>query len=111
MFHREAVAGAAQTHLNLVRDQQDLVLAANLGDLLQVTVRGHDDAAFTLDRLEQEADRVRCDRLLQRLHVAERHHSETWCERPEVPLVSFLAGHAYNRDGAAMEVVAAYDYL
>ena len=49
---------------HLVRDVEDVVLAADLADALQIVLRRHDHAAGRLDRLADEAaDIFRADRL------------------------------------------------
>ena len=50
----QQLAGAGDAGLDLVADEQDVVLLAQLLHFAQVAVRRHDDACFALDRLDDE---------------------------------------------------------
>ena len=52
----EELAGAAESRLDLVADQQHVVLVAQLAQRAQEALRRHDDAGFALDGLDQEGD-------------------------------------------------------
>ena len=55
---REPVAGPAETGLDLVRDQDDLVAAAPFGQPGQEPGRRHDEPALALDRLDDDRGHV-----------------------------------------------------
>ena len=72
---REELAGAAHAGLDLVADQQHVALAADARALREIARRRHDDAAFALDRLDQERRGVAADRARERVGVAERNRA------------------------------------
>lgn len=51
----EELAGAGNTRLDLVTDQEYIVLVAQCASLLQVVLVGDDNTGFTLDGLDQES--------------------------------------------------------
>jgi hypothetical protein len=61
MLAGEGAAGAAEAGLDLIGDEEDALLTAEVAGLLQVTGRRDDDAGFTLDRLDEETDGVGVD--------------------------------------------------
>src|SRR4029077_9922296 len=84
MLLREQLSGAAEPGLDFVEDQHHVVRGAELAYLREIAGRRDDDAGPPLDRLDEEGDCVRRDRLLQRLGVAERNDPEARRERPEM---------------------------
>lgn len=58
VVNAEHLAGTGKTGLDLVRDQEDVVLLAELGDLLEVAGVGDHDTGLTLDGLDQESGDV-----------------------------------------------------
>ncbi len=79
----EQLAGTAEPGLDLIEDQHHVVRGAELAYLCEIAGRREDDASFSLDRLDEEADRVRRYRLLQVLGVAEGYDPEArreWAE-------------------------------
>src|SRR5438128_12109473 len=53
--------GSPEACLDLVGDEEQVVLVADLSDALDVAVRGHHDAAFSLDGLEDHGGVVLVD--------------------------------------------------
>src|SRR5258707_1668059 len=70
MLAGEPVTGAAESGLDLVRDEDDAVLPAVLGQPGQEAVRRHDEAALTQDRLDDDRG---CP-VLAHLRVNEARH-------------------------------------
>lgn len=62
LFDREHGAGARDARLHFVRDEDDTVGAAPLGECGQVALGWHDEATLALHRLDDEAGEVFCAR-------------------------------------------------
>src|SRR5690606_15103150 len=107
----EQPSGAAETGLNLVEHQQHAVLAAERAGRAEIARRRNDDARLGLDRLDEERDRARSDRALERRGVAVVDRHETRRERTEILAVLRLAREADDRRRAPVEIVAADDDL
>ncbi len=107
----EEPAGAAETRLDLVGDEGDPALPADLGRPGQIAVRGNHHAALALDRLHHEADGVLGDGRLEGVHVAVGHELEARGEGPEALPVLVLRGEADDRRRPAVEVPFADDDL
>lgn len=58
VVNAEQLACAGKTGLDLVGDHEDVVLLAELRDLLEVSLVGNHDTSFTLDGLDQEGGDV-----------------------------------------------------
>lgn len=58
VVNAEQLASAGKTGLDLVGDHEDVVLLAELGDLLEVSLIGNHDTGLTLDGLDQEGSNV-----------------------------------------------------
>lgn len=54
VVNAEHLSGTGKTGLDLVGDQEDVVLLAELGDLLEVAIVGDHDTSLTLNGLDQE---------------------------------------------------------
>lgn len=54
----EQLAGAGNTSLDLIADQQDIVLVAEGAGLLEVVGIGDDNTGFTLNGLDEESSQV-----------------------------------------------------
>src|SRR5215472_7841420 len=111
MLLREQLAGAAEPGLDLVEDQHHVVRTAEFAYLREIAGRWNDDAGFPLDRLDEEGDRVRRDRSLQRRGVAEGDDLEARRERPEMFACRWVGAEADDAEGASVEVVGADDDL
>ena len=77
------VPGAAEARLDLVGDQQDVDVGAELARGAQVALGRNDHARLALDRLDEERDGVLVDRLAQRVDVAVGNRLEPRRERSE----------------------------
>ena len=72
----EAFAGPPETRLHLVGDEEDVVCVTDRPDRGKVAGRRDDHAGLTLDRLDEERDRMLVDRRLERVRVPERDRAE-----------------------------------
>ena len=108
----EPAAGAAHAGLHLVEDQQQLVLVAQLAQAFEVAGRRQVDAAFALDRLDQ--DRARSRRRSaspSRVEVAERGVVEARQHRLDARVILRLAGRGQRSHRPAVEAVEHGDDL
>ena len=96
--------GAAQSSLNLVGHKQDVVPARQSRHRFEVAVRRHNDAGFTLDRLEQDGAGIRVDRGFDSAGVAVGDDDEARRERAEVVAIKRLGRERDDRDRATLEV-------
>src|SRR5262252_5943677 len=55
----EQLTGAAESGLDLIEDQHDVLRGAELAYFCEIAGRREDDASFSLDWLDKEADCVR----------------------------------------------------
>ena len=90
----EELARAAEAGLDLVGDEEDVVLLADLGGLPEEPVGRDEDAGLGLDGLDQEGGRVRRDGLFQGLGVAEGNDGEAGGEGAEVLAVEGFASRS-----------------
>ncbi len=111
VFTRQQFPGPAEAGLYLIGNQQDVMLAAQLGCSSEITLRRNDDTALSLDRLHQESRRIVVDRRFERRNIAIVDEPESGRERAEPLLILGLIGHRDDRDRAAVEVVLAGDDL
>jgi len=107
----EGLARASEARLDLVGDEQDLVLPAEGGGLLQEALGRDVDARLALYRLHQEGAGVGRDGFLESLGIAEGDDLEAGGKGAEAVLVGFLGAEAHDGGGAAVEVVGADDDL
>ena len=71
MVAGEGSAGAGQTRLDFIGNQQNVLGTADFAHRRQVVVRWRDDAGLALDRLQQHSDGVLVDRVGQRIGVGD----------------------------------------
>src|SRR5438046_9028039 len=90
--------------LDLVEDKHHVVHGAELAYLREIASRWNDDAGFPLDRLDEEGDRVRRDRPLQGLGVAERDDPEARRERSKMFTRRRVGAEADDAEGPSVEV-------
>ena len=125
VLDRPHLPGPPHAGLHLVVDEEDAVLAADLGQPQQVVGRHREEAALSLHRLEHDAgDRRRIDLGLEELlqagdrvvgrdsTVRVRHRSavDLGRERPEARLIGLdLGGHRHRQERAAVEGVVEDD--
>src|SRR5579863_5473641 len=111
MLLREQLSSAAEPGLDFVEDQHHVVRGAEIAYLREIAGRGDDDAGLPLDRLDEEGDRVRRDRLLQRLGVAEGNDPEARRERPEMLTSRHVGAESDDTERASVKIVGADDDL
>src|SRR5829696_6632905 len=99
----------AETGLDLVGGEEDVLAGADLADVAQVAVGRDDHAALALDRLDEDRHGVRGDRSLEGREVAVRDHVEAGGERAEPVAGIGIVGEADDGRGAAVEVAAGHD--
>ena len=99
----EQVAGAADAGLDLVEDQQQAVLVAQLAQALEESVRQHAHAALAHHRLDHDGAGLRADRLLGRFQIGISHLIEAFDRRAEAFQVFLVAGGGDGRERAAVE--------
>ena len=108
---RVPAAGPAHAGLHLVEDQQQLVLVGQLAQSFQVAGRRQVDAAFALDRLDQDGTGLAIDQPGHGLEVAEGGIAEAGQQRLDALVVLRLAGGGERAEGSAMEAVEHGDDL
>ena len=106
---REGRADAAETRLDLVGDEEDVVPRADLAHRREVALRRDDDARLALDRLEEHGGGLGRDGGLDRSGVAVRHRDEPGRERAEVGARLRVVAEAHDRGRAAVEVAVRDD--
>src|SRR4029077_8780631 len=111
MLLSKQLAGTAESSLDLIEDQHHVVRGAELAYLFEIAGRRQDDASFSLDWLDEEADRIRRYRLLQRFGVAEGYDLEARRKWSEMLTCGRVGAKADNTEGAPVEVVSADDDL
>src|SRR5690606_24292508 len=99
----EQLAGAADAGLHLVENEQEAMAVGQRAQLFEERRGEGADATLALHRLEQDRGRLRPDRGLDRLDVAERHLVEAIDLRPEAVEIFLLAAGGDGRQRAAME--------
>src|SRR6516164_7670742 len=107
----EQLAGTAESGLDLIEDQHHAACGAELAHLCEIAGRREDDPSFSLDWLDEETDRVRRYRLLQRLGVAEGYELEARGEWSEMLACGRVGAEADDTECASVEVVSADDDL
>ena len=75
------LARAAAAALHFIENQQQFVLVGQLPQAFQETIRRNADAAFALDRLDQNRARLVVDELLDGIQIAERRVRKTGQQR------------------------------
>src|SRR5258708_6084840 len=111
MLVREPPAGAAESGLHLVEDQQQVVRVAPLADSGKVARRRRDDADLAHHGLEHHADRVLVGRRLDRVEVVVRHMHETFRQRCKRIRVLVLPAGGDGRESSSMKRTGGRDDL
>jgi len=101
----EELAGAAEAGLDLVADEQRVALAGQIAQRRQVALARDDHAPLTLDRLDQDGDRLLVDRRGDRVGVAVGQDAKAARERSEALAILIVRGEADDGRGAAVEVL------
>ncbi len=104
MLAGEELAGASESGLDLVADQQGLVLTAQLVEALEIALGWNDDPALALDRLDEDPDHVGVHRVAGRLEIPVGQQREARREGTEAVAVLRVVGEADDRRGATVEV-------
>ena len=99
----EQIAGAAHAALDLVEDQQQAVVVAQLAQGAQERVRHHAHAALADDRLDEDAGGLAARSPSSQPRDRRRHLVETVDRRPEAVEIFFVSGGGNRRQRAAVE--------
>jgi hypothetical protein len=102
-FMGEELARTPDAGLNLVEDQKQAVLVAELPKRAQPLGRDGAHTAFALHRLDHDRARLRPDRRLQRLDIVERHLVEALHLGAEALNVLGLTAGRDRGEGAPVE--------
>ncbi len=103
MLIRPELARAPHPRLDLVEDEQDARLVAELAQSGQIAVVGHVDPAFALDRLDEDGGGPAVDRALESLEVIEVDVLEAPGQRLEAVVVLLLRRGRDRRQGPAVK--------
>ena len=104
MLVSEELTGATDAALDLVDHEQDITLAAELLDAAEELRGGGIDAAFSLDRFDQDGGGgLGVDGLVPGREVVERDCGEAGQQRTEALLDLLLRRGGHAAEGAAME--------
>ena len=107
----EQFPGPAETRLDFVRNQQNVVLFAQLRNFLEISLRRNDDPALALDGFDQHRGSVRSDDAPDRVRIAIRDGEKARREGAEIVAVGRLGGERDDGGGAPVEVARADDDL
>ena len=99
----EPATGAPHAGLHLIEDEQGAVMPRHRARRREIAVRGGDDPALALDRLEEDRGRTVGDSGLQGARVAVRNEGDVPGERLERRPLGGLSGQGERAHGAAVE--------
>ena len=103
------LAGASHACLDLVENEEDARLIAELAEAGQVAVVGHDDAALALDGLDEHGGRPAVDGALEGLQVVVGDVLEAGGKRLEAVVVLLLGGRRHRGQRPAVEAAVHAD--
>jgi hypothetical protein len=103
----QQLAGAAKAGLHFVDNEQHLMPPADRRASCQIAIRWQQDAALTLDRLDQEGGGMRRDGRGQRPGIAVGHGFQAGQEGTEAVAVLGFGRQADDGERAAMEIAGA----
>ena len=83
MLEAEHLTGPAESGLDLVEHEENIVLCTDLAYLLEISFRGNYYSRFSLDRFNQESCCIWCYCGLERWNVIIGNDFETRGERSE----------------------------
>src|SRR5262249_38277036 len=110
MLFGEEPAGTAEPSLNLIENQNNVVARTNLAHRFEITRRRNDHPGLALDGLDQEGDRIGCDRCFERRGVAKGYDAaDSGGEGTEAVARGRIGAEADDSQGAAVEIVGADD--
>src|SRR5688500_2831773 len=98
MLRGKELAGATESGLDFIRHQQDIVLLADLGYLLEISGGRNNDTALTLNGFQKNSRRICRDRFLDGIHISIRNIHKSGRKRTEVVAVGGFGGEADNGD-------------
>src|SRR5262245_8936170 len=104
MLISEQPTSTAQTGLNFVSHQQDIVCLADFADAGEVTGWCHDDAAFALNGLDQKSGGIRRNGPGERFAVTIGHEHESRGQGSKMLAILWLCGSGNHRCCAAMKI-------
>ena len=108
---REPCTGAPDTGLHLVKEQQRIVLVAQRSCLLKERLIDHVHAALALNRLDEDARRLRTDRCAQCLDVVAGNMTKAGGERFEGNLLWLSPRRLERAESTAMKGTFETDQL
>lgn len=126
VFTCEHLSGAGEAGLDLVSDEDDVVVLTPAHERFEKTCCGHNEAALTLNRLDDDARQIFCAHLFFNdvdgtqggtcavesvpERVGARAAVDLRCERPEAALIGVtFGGHGHGEVGAAMVGMVEHD--
>src|SRR6516162_7927119 len=108
---REPGAGAAETRLDLVEDEQHMMRIAQASYAGEPSRRWHHDAGLALDRLDQNGRGLGLHGPLHGGEIAEWHAAESGRERSEAVTIIRFARERDDGRGAAVKISVRHDDL
>jgi len=108
---REPLAGAADTRLHLVQDQQSPVPVGDLASSGEVSGGRHPDSGLTLDRFEHDGRGIHVDGIGEGARVAVRHVHDARGHRLERRTDGRLAGQGQRTHRPAVKASRGCDDL
>ena len=96
-------ARAADTSLNLIEEEKGIVLLAQGLDPFKIPRSWDMDAAFTLDRFDEDASYIIVHNGFDGRKVAERHIRKTLRQRRQSFMIVVLTGRGQRFHGAAVK--------
>ena len=114
MLAAQHAAGAGNTRLHLVGNEQHIVLVAQVVAGLHISVVGHKHTRLALNRLSDEGTNLVAllvEHLLQGLRIIIRYAYEARSERSVLCIRAGVVAHGDDRYGSAVEVAVAANHL
>src|SRR5690606_24284343 len=104
-FVREELSGATDAALHFVEDEEYSVLVAQRADGAQVLIIGRTNAAFALNRFENDGRGLLVDDAGKRFDVVERNVVKTFRHRAKTFVIFRLSGRGQSAVSAAMKTI------
>lgn len=112
MLIAKQFSGAADAGLHFVKNEQQAALVAQLAKPEQINFIGDDDAAFGLNRFDEDPDGfLRIDRRFHRAEIVIRHLTKPGGQRIVTGADFFLARRGQSRQGAPVKRIVGRDDL
>ena len=109
MFFSQQLAGTPQAGLDLIQNHDDIVLGAYGSGLAQVAVRRDDHPGFTLNRLSQKSNGVRCDGCFEGITIAVWNNLKSGGKGTKIFASCFVRAETNDADGATMKIIFTHD--